>query len=210
MGDIRALKDLPILHFPASVFRYNWLGKQISLTFCRSSDIEMRGIDICASFFSSSSLPSGWAVSGPGAGGRKGPPPPASGLVCLSSEQGTSQSRADPKGLLETQDVEAESVSAFGCTQNTDGFVSTWVPSAGRLGTGIPACGEVRWHSGTSTPTWPGWRGRLRCRSVYIVFVTRAPVGADGSGLCDEWVARWTHADAVMCFRCRSWCVDAV
>lgn len=126
-------------------------------------------------FFSSSSLSSGWAVSGAGGECKKGPPPPASGLMCLWSEQGTSQSRAVPKGLLDTQDVEAESVSAFGCVQNTDGFISTWVPSTGRLGAGIPACGEVRWHSGTSTPTWPGWRGQLRCRSVYIVFVHGPP-----------------------------------
>lgn len=43
---------------------------------------------------------------------------------------------------------------------------------------------------------------------IGVLYLYMGAVGADGSGLFDEWVARWTHADAVMCW-CLTWCVDA-
>lgn len=43
---------------------------------------------------------------------------------------------------------------------------------------------------------------------IGVLYLYMGAVGADGSGLFDEWVARWTRADAVMCW-CLTWCVDA-
>lgn len=43
---------------------------------------------------------------------------------------------------------------------------------------------------------------------IRVLYLYMGAAGADGSGLFDEWVARWTHADAVMCW-CLTWCVDA-
>lgn len=43
---------------------------------------------------------------------------------------------------------------------------------------------------------------------IGVLYLYMGAVGADGSGLVDEWVARWTHAGAVMCW-CLMWCGDA-
>ena len=49
------------------------------------------------------------------------------------------------------------------------------------------------------------WAAAVPIGELYLYM---GAVGADGSGLFDEWVARWTRADAVMCW-CLTWCVDA-
>jgi len=43
---------------------------------------------------------------------------------------------------------------------------------------------------------------------IGVLYWYTGAVGADGSGLVGEWVARWTHADAVMCW-CLTRCGDA-
>lgn len=57
-----------------------------------------------------------------------------------TSQQGTSQSKAGTKGLLETRDGEAEAASAFGCAQTQmASFLCGYPAQAGLVHAFLPA-----------------------------------------------------------------------